>query len=73
MSDDEGGRVRTQPHDGCGDLLGLAHPTDRLLRDHPLLPLGGAAGEAIHHRGVDDPGAHGVDADVLWGVVQGRR
>src|SRR5687767_2540505 len=44
-----------------------------MARDLPLPPLGGALAEAIHHRRVDDPGAHGVDADVLWGVVEGRR
>jgi hypothetical protein len=43
VPDHEGGRVRTQPDDGRGDLLGLSHPADRLLRDHPFPPLGSAA------------------------------
>ena len=42
VPDDEGGRLRTQPDDGRGNLLGPAHPSDRLLRDHPLAALGGA-------------------------------
>jgi hypothetical protein len=33
----------------------------------------GVAGEAAHHRGVDDAGADGVDADAVGGVVQGGR
>ncbi len=73
VADHEGGRVRAQPDDGRGDLLGLAHPPDRLLRDHLRAPFGRAPGEAIHHRRVDVAGADGVDADVLRGVVEGRR
>src|SRR5213078_759880 len=71
VPDDEGGRIRAEPDDGRGDLLGLAHPADRLLRDYLRAPLGRAAGEAPHHRGVDVPGADGVDAEVLPGVVEG--
>ena len=33
----------------------------------------GAPAEAVHHRGFDDPGAHGVDAEVQRRVVEGRR
>ena len=73
VPDDEGGRVRTQPNDGRSDLLGLSHPADRLLRDHPRPPLGGASAEPVHHRGVDDPRAHGVHADVRLRVIEGRR
>src|SRR5438034_4579268 len=73
MSDDEGSRVRTEPDDGIGDLFGPAHPSDRLLRDDPRPPRRGAAGEASHHRGIDVPGADGVDADVRRRVVEGRR
>ena len=73
VADHEGGRVRAQPDDGRGDLLGLAHPPDRLLRDHLRPPLGRAPGEAAHHRRVDVPGADGVDAEVLRGVVEGGR
>ena len=73
VPDDEGGRLRTQPDDGRGNLLGPAHPPDRLPRDHPLASLGGAPAEAVHHRGFDDPGAHGVDAEVQRRVVEGRR
>ena len=36
-------------------------------------PSARAAGEAVHHRGVDVAGTDGVDADVLRGVVEGRR
>src|SRR5437588_7007015 len=67
------GHVRAQPNDGRGDLLGLAHPPDRLLRDYPLASLGRAPAEAVHHRSLDDPGAHGVHADVRLRVVEGRR
>src|SRR5687767_9478647 len=73
MADHESGRVRAQPDDGRGDLLGLAHPPDRLLGDYPRAPFGRAAGEAIHHRGVDIAGTDDVDADVLRGVVERRR
>src|SRR5918911_3794523 len=76
-SGDEGSRIRTQPQDGCGDLLRLAGPADWLrrsrARDLPLLPLRGAPAEAIHHWRVDDAGAHDIDADVRRGVVEGRR
>src|SRR3954454_14642745 len=76
-SDDEGSRIRTQPQDGCGDLLRLAGPPDWLHRrsalELSLLPLRSAPAEAIHHRRVDDPGAHDVDADVRLRVLEGRR
>src|SRR5947209_9739403 len=76
-SDDEGSRIRTQPQDGCGDLLRLAGPADWLRRSRarelPLLPLRGAPAEAIHHWRVDDAGANDIDTDVLRGVVEGRR
>jgi len=73
VPDDEGGRIRAQPDDGRSDLLGLPHPANRLLRDYPLASLGGAPAEAVHHRGFDDPGAHGVDAEVRRRIVEGRR
>src|SRR5215217_6580888 len=73
VPDDEGGRVRTQPQDGRGDLLGRPHPADRLLRDHRCAPLWGAPAEPLHHLGVDDPGADGVYADVGRRVVEGGR
>ena len=64
VADDEGGRVRAQPEDGGGDLLGLAHPADRLLRDHPRAALGVPPLKRSIIGGVDDAGADGVDADV---------
>src|SRR5918993_3634861 len=73
VPDDEGRRVRAQPNDGRGDLLGLAHPPDRLLRDHPRPPLGGASAEAVHHRGLDDPGTHRVHAEVRRGIIERGR
>jgi len=73
VADDEGGCIRTQPQDGIGDFFGLAHPSDWFLRDHLRAPFGRAPGEATHHRGVDAAGTDGVDADVLRGVVEGRR
>jgi hypothetical protein len=73
MPDDEGGRIRTQPYDSRRDLLGLPHPSNRLLRDHSFSPFRGASGEPLHHRGLDDPRAHGIDANVLQGIVEGRR
>src|SRR5687767_4964581 len=53
VADHEGGRVRAQPDDGRCDLLGLAHPSDRLLRDHLRASFGRTAGETTHHGGVD--------------------
>src|SRR5437764_7775460 len=66
----EGSRIRTQPNDRRRDLLGLAHPSDRLLRDHFVAALSCAAAEAIHHRRLDDAGAHGVHTDVCLGVIE---
>ena len=62
-----------KPDNGGGDFLGLAHPSNGFLRNHPLLSLVGASGKAIHHRRGDNAGAHGVDADVLRGVVFQRQ
>src|SRR5688500_18767597 len=67
----EGRRVRTQPEDGAGDLLGLAHAADGFLRDHPRTTFGRVTGEASDHCRVDDAGAHRVDADVEPRVVEG--
>jgi hypothetical protein len=64
LADDEGGCVRTQPQDGVGDFVWCSHPSDRFLRDHSVPALGGAANEPLHHLGVDDSRADGVDADV---------
>ena len=71
MPYDEGGGIGAEPEDGSGDLLGLAHPSDRFLRDDPFAALVGAAGEAVHHAGVDDAGADGIDADARLGGVEG--
>ncbi len=51
---------------------GLTHPPNWFLRNHPLLSLGGASGETIHHRRGDNAGADGVHADVLRSVVERR-
>src|SRR5438270_241648 len=56
--------VRAQPQDGGSDFLGRAHAADRLLRDHRFPSFLGAPREPIHHLGLDDPGADGIDADV---------
>ena len=56
--------------DGGGDLVGCSHSSDRFLGDHSVPALGGAAGEPVHHLGVDDAGADGVDADVRRRVVE---
>src|SRR5262249_22660399 len=73
VADHEGGRIRAQPEDSRGDLLGLAHPSGRHRRDQLRAPFGRAPGEATHHRGVGVAGTDGVDADVLRGVVECRR
>jgi len=39
--------------------------------DDPVPAFVGAFGEAVHHLGVDDAGADGVDPDVRPGVVEG--
>src|SRR6185437_5861464 len=72
-ADDEASRLRTQPDDRIGDFFGPPHPSDWFLRDHPRPPFSGAAGEASHHRGVDIAGADDVNANVLCGVIEGRR
>jgi len=71
VSGDEGGGVGAQPDDGGGDLLGSAHASDGFLGDDPVPAFVGAFGEAVHHLGVDDAGADGVDPDVRPGVVEG--
>jgi hypothetical protein len=73
VADHESSRVRAQPDDGRGNLLGLAHPPDRLFRNHLRAPFGCAPGEATHHRGIDVAGADDVDPDVLRCVVESRR
>src|SRR5215216_1963787 len=73
VPDDEGSRVRTQPQDSLGDLLRLSHPSDGLLRDHPLASFRRVTGDPVHHAGVDDPGADGIYADVGRCIVEGRR
>src|SRR5437588_7062080 len=72
VPNDERGRVRTQPDHSRGNLLRLPHPPHGLLRDHYFPPIGRAPGEPLHHRGVDDPGAHSIDTDVRLRVVEGR-
>src|SRR5690242_16949410 len=69
---DERGGVRAQPQHRGGDLLRPTEPADRLLRDHPRVPLLGATGEPLDHRRVDDPRADGVDANARGRVVQRR-
>src|SRR3982751_1360595 len=73
MPNREGSRVRTQPNDGSCDLLGLAHSSNRLLRDDPLSPIRSATAEAIHHRGLNDAWAHCVDTDVRLRIIESRR
>ena len=72
--DDEGARrIRAQPDDAAAIFSGL-----------PICPTGSSAitfarpsgvppVKRTHHRGVDVAGTDGVDADVLRGVVEGRR
>ena len=71
VSGDEGGCVGAQPDDGGGDLLGSAHASDGFLGDDSVAAFVGTFGEAVHHLGVDDAGADGVDPDVRPGVVEG--
>jgi hypothetical protein len=56
VADRERGFVGAQPQDGGRDLLGPAHAADRLLGNDGGAAFVGLAGEAAHHRGVDDPG-----------------
>src|SRR5437868_1370873 len=72
-ADDEASPIRTEPDDGIGDLFWPPHPSDWFLRDHPRALLIGAAGEAIHHRRVDIARANDVNANILRGVIEGRR
>lgn len=71
--DDEASRIRTQPYNRRGDLLGPTRSPHRFLRNHRLPSLSGRTTESIHHRRVDDPRAHGVDTDVRLRVVESRR
>src|SRR4051794_25386063 len=64
VPDDKSGRVRAQPDDGLGNLLGSPHPTDRLLSDDPLASFGSPFRKPLHHRGGDNARAHSVDPDV---------
>src|SRR4028118_1272332 len=67
----EGSRVRAQPNNCRSNLLRLAHPSNRLLRNHLRSPFVRAAREATHHGGVNVARTNGVDANVLCGVVEG--
>ena len=72
MPDDEGGRIRAQPDDGAAISSGL-----------PIRPIGSSAITFARPSGVPPvkrpiigvsmTGTDGVDADVLRGVVEGRR
>src|SRR5207249_4651062 len=73
VTDDEGGRRRTEPEDGIGYFFRLTHPSDWFLGDHLRVAFGRAAGEAIHHRGCDVARTDGVDADVLARVIESGR
>lgn len=73
MPDDEGRRFGTEIEDGCRDLLGPAHPSDRLLSHDPRHPVRGSPGEARHHRRIDDAGAGRVHPDVAGRIVEGGR
>ena len=55
VADGEGAEVGGQPEHGRGDLLGAAHPADRLLADDLVVV---SAGEVI-------PG----DGDVIEGIA----
>src|SRR5699024_4501847 len=72
VTDGESAEVRAQPQGRRGDLLGSAHATDRFLGDDAGTALGGASGEATHHRGLDDARADRVDADPLGRDLQRR-
>ena len=69
----EGRLIGAQVQDRGGDLLRSAHAADRLLADHRLSPFLRAAGEPIHHLGIDDAGRHNVDADLLRRIVERGR
>ena len=56
VPDNKGGRVRTQPEHSRCDFLRPTHPANWLLCDYPRQTLRGAAGKALHHGSVDDPG-----------------
>ena len=64
LAGDERGCVRRQPQHGLRDLLGPTQSTDRLAGDELALDLRLAVREAVDHRSLDHPRAHGVDADV---------
>ena len=58
---------------GGSDLFGLAHSSHGFLRNDARSALGSAPADAIYHGGVDHPGAHSIDAQVLRGVVESGR
>ena len=72
LADDEGGGIGAQPKDGCGDLLGPAHPSYRSWVSTAWCPSRGVTEDPLDHLGVDDARADGVYANVGCRVVEGR-
>ncbi len=59
-----------QPEHGSGDLVAPSKPTDRLVRDG-LRDVQLAPGDHVgDHRRLDGAGAHRVNADAAWGVLE---
>src|SRR5690606_4689434 len=73
MPGDIGGVVRAQVDRGVGDLAGFTEALDRLGGDHRLADLRALLEHPHQHRRADRPGTHGIDADLLGGIVQRRR
>ncbi len=67
----EPGCVRQQPHDGLGDLVGLAQPAHRRSSAHLLEQLLVAADEAAQHRRAHAARADGVHPDAVAGHLEG--
>ena len=59
---DVGGHVARQENKGVGDILGLAHATQRNGGDDGLDDLFGQVGD---HVGLSHAGGDGVDADAM--------
>lgn len=74
MTDHEGGKVGAHIEHCSRNFLGLAEPTDRLLRLHFLPAFFGSTGYAIDdHRRLDDARADRVHPDVVLDTFKGDR
>src|SRR5579859_4309092 len=73
MPGNERRAVREQPYYTLADLLRLAHPCNRFGGDEILLVHPAAIDHTRDHRGVDQPWADAIHADIFLRELEGCR